>query len=140
MVPEMFSLRSLPRPTRPIAGELFTGGVLLAWGIFVLLFPDNHLTQVHSWQWLSKTGETGPVAVLAILIAVGQLYSAYKNKIAPGKVLAAIAMSLWFEFAVRIFTATPGIHPPACAVYFALAVCNILIVLGRRAWINVWYP
>ena len=122
-------LSNIPRPGYPIAGEFFLGAFLIAWGIDVILYPSDRLTQIKNWRWLLDTGEVRSVAVVAITLGSAKILCAYNRWRVGGKFCAAAAMALWLQFAVKTSSAIPNSHPPASAVYLCAALCSLLIIV-----------
>lgn len=121
---------SIPmRPSYPIKGEFCLGLIMASWGVWSLahLPGEDHLGK--SWSWLWESGLLIPVSFLAFGLGVFKMFCAYNRWIPAGRCAAFIASCLWVQFAVKTYEAVGA--TPVIAVYFASAICSVIIVLAE---------
>lgn len=125
LVTEVF--RIIQRPRYPVAAEFVLGMLLISLGVGIILFPGSH---IQSTQWLTKTGEALPVAIVAILLGAIKVVCSQKRWVMPGKIAAVVAMGLWLQFAHNTYFATTN-HPPTWFLYLCASACSLWIVLTK---------
>jgi hypothetical protein len=123
---------TFPRPSYPIAGDLFLGFFLIAWGLWLLVFPGTPQDTIKSLHWLWGKTEEYAVASGAILIGASKVVCICNRWQIMGKIAATLATGLWFQLGVKAFIADPNLHPPICAIYFCAAGCSVLTMLTEE--------
>jgi hypothetical protein len=121
-----------PRPSYPIAGNLFLGLFLIAWGLWVTVFPGDPHHAVPSLHWFWNGWEEHVVAFGAVFLGATKILCILNDWQATGKVAATFATGLWLQLGVKAFIAAPGIHLPICAFYFCAAGCSIMTMLTEE--------